>query len=89
MLMCPSGETIPASDSEDDDKGIEGSLEGAGRERSMWVMQRLAQEAGSGPDVIAVLAKRFGASKGPPALLPSACLFVCLSCMPAAKIYAP
>ncbi len=59
-----AGETIPASDSDDDDRLQEGSLEGAGRERSMWVMQRLAGEAGAGRDVAAVLAKQFGASEG-------------------------
>ncbi len=65
-LVRATGETIPASDSEDEERQLEGELEGAGRERSVWVMRRLAQEAGAGPDVVAVLAKRFGASKGPP-----------------------
>ena len=60
------GETIPASDSEDEERTAEGELEGAGRERSLWVMQRLAQEAGTGPEVVSVLARRFGASKGLP-----------------------
>ena len=60
------GETIPASDSEDEERQLDGELEGAGRERSVWVMRRLAQEAGTGPDVVSVLAKRFGASKGLP-----------------------
>ena len=69
-LWCVPGETIPASDSEDEERQAEGELEGAGRERSEWVMRRLAQEAGAGPDVVSVLAKRFGASKGPP---PSFC----------------
>ena len=63
---CVLGETIPASDSEDEERQLEGELEGAGRERSVWVMRRLALEAGAGPDVVSVLAKRFGASKGPP-----------------------
>ena len=67
VVATHAGETIPASDSDDDDRMQEGSLEGAGRERSMWVMQRLAREAGSGRDVAAVLAKQFGASEGLPA----------------------
>ena len=66
LSWCVPGETIPASDSEDEERHLEGELEGAGRERSVWVMRRLAQEAGASPDVVSVLAKRFGASKGPP-----------------------
>lgn len=67
VISTHAGETIPASDSDDDDRMQEGSLEGAGRERSMWVMQRLAREAGTGRDVVAMLAKLFGASEGLPA----------------------
>ena len=66
ISLCVAGETIPASDSEDEERQLEGELEGAGRERSVWVMRRLALEAGAGPDVVSILAKRFGASKGPP-----------------------
>ena len=42
-------------------------LEGAGRERSMWVMQRMVRELGTGREVVAALAKRFHASEGLPA----------------------
>ena len=59
-----AGETIPASDSEDDEGHQESQLEGASRERSMWIMRRIAQELGTGSDVVAVLAKRFKASEG-------------------------
>ena len=61
--MC-AGETIPASDSEDENTHQESQLEGAGRERSMWVMQRLVREVGTGREVMAALAKRFHASEG-------------------------
>ncbi len=66
--MCDlcAGETIPASDSEDEGMHQESQLEGAGRERSMWVMQRMVRELGTGRDVIAALAKRFHASEGLP-----------------------
>ena len=59
-----TGETIPASDSEDENAHQESQLEGAGRERSMWVMQRLVREAGAGREAVAALAKRFHASEG-------------------------
>lgn len=48
----------------------ESQLEGAGRERSMWVMQRMVRELGTGREVVAALAKRFHASEGPPLLKP-------------------
>lgn len=44
----------------------ESQLEGAGRERSMWVMQRMVRELGTGREVVAALAKRFHASEGLP-----------------------
>lgn len=59
-----SGETIPASDSEDEDRRGEGSLEGAHRESEEWVMRQLAQEMGVTPEVVEVLAKRLDAGTG-------------------------
>lgn len=61
-----AGETIPASDSEDENAHQENQLEGAGRERSAWVMQRLVREVGIGREAVAALAKRFHASEGSP-----------------------
>ncbi|KAK9917862.1 hypothetical protein WJX75_009030 [Coccomyxa subellipsoidea] len=56
-----TGETIPASDSEDEDRRGEGSLEGAHRESEEWVMRQLAQEMGVTPEVVEILAKRLDA----------------------------
>lgn len=65
MWGC-AGETIPASDSEDEG-GLrrEGTLvEGAHREREAWVLRRAAAELGTGPLVVGTLARRMGASSG-------------------------
>ena len=56
------GETIPASDSDDETGKGEGTLEGAHREREEWVLQRAAGELGAGPLLVDVLASRLGAA---------------------------
>ena len=56
------GETIPASDSEDEDRKGEGNLEGAHREREEWVMRQLAAEHGFVPDTVKALADRLDAA---------------------------
>lgn len=61
MADC-AGETIPASDSEDEDRRGEGNLEGAHRESEEWVMRQLATERGITSDVVEALADRLDAS---------------------------
>ena len=61
-----AGETIPASDSDDETGKGEGTLEGAHREREEWVLQRAASELGAGPMVVDVLASRLGAGPSAP-----------------------
>ncbi|BDA50448.1 Histone-lysine N-methyltransferase EZH1 [Coccomyxa sp. Obi] len=58
----PTGETIPASDSEDEDRKGEGNLEGAHREREEWVMRQLAAEHGVVPETVEALADRLDAA---------------------------
>ena len=64
LVLCRgrAGETIPASDSDDETRRGEGTLEGAHREREEWVLQRAASELGAGPMVVDVLASRLGAA---------------------------
>ncbi len=57
-----AGETIPASDSEDEDRKGEGNLEGAHRERAEWVMLQLAAEHGVIPEMVQALADRLDAA---------------------------
>ena len=65
-VLRRAGETIPASDSDDETGRGEGTLEGAHREREEWVLQRVASELGAGPMVVDVLASRLGAAPSAP-----------------------
>ncbi len=62
IWLHAAGETIPASDSEDEEGHGEGLLEGAQREREEWVLEQAARELGTGAMVVEALARRLGAS---------------------------
>lgn len=61
--LC-TGETIPASDSDDEERRGEDQLEGPHRECIERVMRQLMAEHGSGPDVVQALAMKFSAANG-------------------------
>ena len=63
-----AGETLPASDSEDEGVQLrpqgERGLEGAEREMAAWVLRAIAAEYGACSAAVAALAQRFAASPG-------------------------